>query len=171
LKARIHEELDGIFSDDMTRDITIEDLRNMKYLEQCIKESLRLYPSVPYIARQNSQPFTVENYEVPKDTTCLILIYFLHRDPNYFPNPEVFDPERFSSDSDNRHPYAFVPFSAGPRNCIGQKFALLEEKALLSSILRKYKIKSLLHRNEMKLDIAAILKPNSEIKIKFEERF
>ena len=144
----------------------------MKYLEQCIREALRLYPSVPYIARKNNETFVVGNYEIPKDTTCLLFFFMLHRDPHYFPNPEVFDPNRFSSDeSVGRHPYAYVPFSAGPRNCIGQKFAILEEKALIASILRRYSIQSLIHMNELKLDIAAILKPNSDIKMKFENRF
>lgn len=160
-------ELDHIFDGDKERDINLEDLRQMKFLEQCIKESLRLYPPVPYIARYSEEPFYADKYLIPPKTTCLILIYMLHRDPEFFPNPEVFDPDRFD---DVRHPYAYVPFSAGPRNCIGQKFALLEEKAFLASILRKFRITSLVHRNEIRLDFSAILKSKTEIKMKFDPR-
>jgi cytochrome P450 family 4 len=173
-KAKIHSELDAIFSDDMTRDITIDDLRQLKYLEQCIKESLRLYPSVPYVARNNNEPIRIDNYEVPARTTCMVFFYMLHRDPHYYPNPEVFDPNRFDTDATGgqpRHPYAYVPFSAGPRNCIGQKFALLEEKALLAAVLRRYDIRCLTQRHDLKLDIAAILKPNSNITMRFAKRF
>ncbi|CAG2107241.1 unnamed protein product [Medioppia subpectinata] len=174
VQAKIHKEMDGIFGDDMCRDITTDDLRQMRYLEQCIKEALRLYPSVPLIARQNEQDFSIGEHVIPKGSTCMVLFYMLHRDPKVFPNPEVYDPNRFASDGpdvQSRHPYAYVPFSAGPRNCIGQKFALLEEKALLAAILRRYRILCLIHRDQLELDIAAVLKPRSKIPMSFTKRF
>ncbi|CAG2107240.1 unnamed protein product, partial [Medioppia subpectinata] len=174
VQAKIHEEMDAIFHDDMCRDITTDDLRQMRYLEQCIKEALRLYPSVSYIAREANEDLTIGEHVVPKGTTCMVLFYMLHRDPKVFPNPEVYDPNRFVSDGpdvQSRHPYAYVPFSAGPRNCIGQKFALLEEKALLAAILRRYRIRCLIARHDLKLDYALILKPSSKIPMKFTKRF
>lgn len=63
----------------------------------------------------------LENYMIPADTNVTIFAYMVHRDPKIYSNPEIFDPERFSMDnSQKRHPYAYVPFSAGPRNCIGK---------------------------------------------------
>lgn len=122
-KAKIHEELDAIYGDDPTRDIKFDDLRQMKYLEKCIKEALRIYPPVLFIARKSTEEFKIKDYVIPVGTTCLVLFYQLHRDPKYFPNPEVFDPERFSTENSNtRHAFAYTPFSAGPRNCIGQRF-------------------------------------------------
>lgn len=122
VQAKIHEELDSIYAEDPDREIRFEDLREMKYLEKCIKETLRLFPPVLFIARHNTEEFTIKDKTIPAGTTCLVLFYQLHRDPKYFPNPEVYDPERFSPENSNgRHAFAYTPFSAGPRNCIGQR--------------------------------------------------
>ncbi|GFW86940.1 cytochrome P450 4V2 [Trichonephila clavipes] len=86
-----------------------------------IRESLRLYPSVPFIGRECYEPFRVLDHTVPSGSFCIILICELHLDPESFPEPEKFIPERFfPENSVGRHPYAFIPFSAGPRNCLAK---------------------------------------------------
>lgn len=79
---------------------------------------------------------------IPKGATIYVACYDLNRDPEVFPEPEKFLPERFLSDKEvfMKNPYCFLPFSAGPRNCIGQKFALLEIKCMMTKILRNFKL-------------------------------
>ena len=155
----------------LERQISIEDCRQMKYLDMVIKECLRLYPPVPFIARKITKQFTVKGLVLPEGCTCMVPVYLLHRDPVTFPNPEHFLPERFEGDSLNRaNPYAYVPFSAGARNCIGQKFAMLEMKIVLSSIIRKYKLKSLVHRDEVDTVMSVVTKADSPILIQFDKR-
>lgn len=114
----------------------------MKYLERIIKEVERLYPSVPLIARELHEDLKLpEDYIVPKGTQIVINMYSLHRDPTIWKNPETFNPDNFLPEAtQSRNPYAFVPFSAGARNCIGQKYAMLAMKITLSAILRQYQI-------------------------------
>ncbi|XP_017017316.1 probable cytochrome P450 4s3 [Drosophila kikkawai] len=111
----------------------------MPYLEAVIKESLRIYPSVPFFSRKVMEDLPVGKLTVPKGASISCLIYMLHRDPANFPDPERFDPERFLLNEKQMHPFAFAAFSAGPRNCIGQKFAMLELKTSLSMLLRSYR--------------------------------
>ncbi|XP_061396688.1 probable cytochrome P450 4s3 [Musca vetustissima] len=111
---------------------------NMPYLEAVIKETLRLYPSVPTFARCNTEDLQIGKLTVPKGTNVSILAHILHRDETHFPDPEKFDPQRFLDKSNKMHPFSYVAFSAGPRNCIGQKFAMLELKCSLSYLLRNF---------------------------------
>ncbi|KAL6262132.1 hypothetical protein P5V15_007231 [Pogonomyrmex californicus] len=119
--------------------LTMSALNEMSYLERCLKESLRLHPSVPFISRVLSEDVKMQSYLVPTGSVLHINIYDIHRDPNFWPNPEIFDPDRFLPEKiRNRHPYSYLPFSAGPRNCIGQRFAMLEMKAIMAPILYNF---------------------------------
>lgn len=159
IQARVQEELDGIF-DSADSPVTWEDLHQLKYTEMCIKEALRIFPPAPFISRKLKEDVVIENYRVPSGTTVELVIYKIHRDPTQFPDPEVFDPDRFLPENINkRHPYAYIPFSAGPRNCIGQKFAMLELKILVSSILRRFRVESVVPRDQLKLVPELILRP------------
>ncbi|XP_041971591.1 cytochrome P450 4C1-like isoform X2 [Aricia agestis] len=170
VQKKVIEELDDIFGKD-TRDATMEDLSAMKYLDLVIKESLRLYPSVPFIMRQTTQPCKLSNFEIPANTMCAIHIYDLHRNEKYFPDPEKFDPERFlPENSVGRHNYAYIPFSAGPRNCIGQKFAMMEMKSSLSSILRNFNIAPITKREDLCFNIDLVLRTTDPVHVKFIER-
>ncbi|XP_042241114.1 cytochrome P450 4C1-like isoform X2 [Homarus americanus] len=159
IQARVQEELDGIF-EDSDGPVTMADLREMKYLENCIKETLRLYPPVPSFSRELTEDLVIDNFLIPAGTTVSVMTYSLHRDPKQFPDPEKFDPDRFlPENARKRHPFAYVPFSAGPRNCIGQKFAMMELKVVLSKILRTFLVESVVSREKLRIYDQIVLKP------------
>ncbi|CAN8020263.1 unnamed protein product [Ixodes persulcatus] len=167
----IHQELDSIFGDDKVRQITSNDLKEMKYLECCLKESQRLYPSVPFIARTCKGNLVIAGNTVPKGATVQIPIYNLHRDETVFPKPEEFIPERFlPENAKGRHPFAYIPFSAGPRNCIGQRFAMMEEKIVVAHVLRNYKLRSLHHRDTIRVVAEMVLRPKNGLFVQFLPR-
>lgn len=109
---------------------------------------------------------------MPKGTTLLINMYMLHRDPEIWEDPDKFDPNRFLPENiHSKSPYAYVPFSAGPRNCIGQKFAHLELKTVLTAILRKWQVSSVMKPSEVKIGASLILRPlNGKIEVYFKPR-
>ncbi|KAI8438629.1 hypothetical protein MSG28_011061 [Choristoneura fumiferana] len=118
IQDKAAKEINDYFGD-TDRPIEMEDLANLRYLECCIKESLRIYPPVHFISRRLSEDVTLSNYHVPAGVECHISIFDLHHREDLFPNPSVFDPDRFLPENCvGRHPYAYIPFSAGPRNCI-----------------------------------------------------
>lgn len=129
-------ELEEIFQED-DRIPTMQDLRGMRCLEMCIREALRLYPSVPLFARSLGEDVKIGKHVIPAGCGIFFMPYSTHRLPHHFPDPHAFKPERFSPEnSEKRHPYAYLPFSAGPRNCIGYKFAMMEMKSMISGVLR-----------------------------------
>uniref|UniRef100_A0A1A9UU75 Cytochrome P450 n=1 Tax=Glossina austeni TaxID=7395 RepID=A0A1A9UU75_GLOAU len=140
-QQKAYEEVQQVLNKSKTEPITMKDLQNLKYLECVIKEALRLHPSVPLITRVSEEEFKIGNLTLPPNTQIVIPLHAVARDPKYFTNPDDFLPERFLLENTTKmHPFAFVPFSAGPRNCVGQKFAMLEMKMIVGKVLRDYEI-------------------------------
>ncbi|XP_045904160.1 cytochrome P450 4V2 [Micropterus dolomieu] len=168
--SKVQQELQEVFGTS-DRHVTTEDLKKLKYLECTIKEALRLFPSVPFFARSIGEDCHINGFKVPKGANAIVITYALHRDPRYYPEPEEFRPERFlPENSVGRPPYAYIPFSAGLRNCIGQRFALMEEKVILASILRKFNVEACQKREDLQPLGELILRPEKGIWIKLEKR-
>uniref|UniRef100_A0A182NTX5 Cytochrome P450 n=1 Tax=Anopheles dirus TaxID=7168 RepID=A0A182NTX5_9DIPT len=142
IQQKLFEELDQVLGESAkTAVLTNSMLQELKYLDLVIKESLRLVPPVPFIGRQLLEDMEMNGTIIPAGTMINLNIYNLHRNPKVFPEPDKFIPERFSDDNEiKRGPYDYIPFSAGSRNCIGQKYALLEMKVTIVKLLASYRI-------------------------------
>ncbi|XP_071111836.1 cytochrome P450 4F6-like [Haliotis cracherodii] len=136
-RRRVQTELDGVLND---RDsVTWGDLPTLEYLTLCLKESLRYHSPVPFIARQTEDVVNIGGVTLPTGTIVAVSIYNLHRHPDIWEEPDVFRPDRFHPDNMAKiDPFSFVPFSAGPRNCIGQNFAMNELKVVIGRILQRF---------------------------------
>nr|AHL88989.1 cytochrome p450 4V23 [Brachionus koreanus] len=171
VQEKLHSEIDSVLGNS-ERHLTNDDLKQLKYLDLVIKETLRLFPSVPYFGRTISEDCQIGEYKILQGETAVILAYMIHRDEKYYPDPEKFDPDRFLPENiKDRHPYAYIPFSAGRRNCIGQRFALMEEKVIIANILRRFKIKSIKTIDELEPVGDLIIHPNDGLPIQLKFRF
>ncbi|XP_044311371.1 cytochrome P450 4V2 isoform X2 [Varanus komodoensis] len=170
IQRKVHSELDEVLGDS-DHHITLDDLKQLRYLECVVKEALRLFPSVPLFSRTLSDDCCIRGYKISKGLDVVIVPYALHRDPDVFPEPEEFKPERFfAENSAGRSPYAYIPFSAGPRNCIGQRFAQIEEKAVLATILRHFSVQTKQRCTELCPVGELILRPKRGIWIQVKRR-
>lgn len=170
VQKKVQKELDDTFGQS-DRPVTMDDMKKLRYLEAVVKEALRLFPSVPFFARTVTEDCNIRGYAIPKGVNIIIVPFALHRDPEHFPEPEEFKPERFlPENASGRNPYAYIPFSAGLRNCIGQRFALMEEKVVLAAILRNFTVKANQNRDDIVLLGELILRPEDGIWIELEKR-
>ena len=135
LQEKCQAEVQSIMGDG--EQVEWDDINKFEYLTMFVKESMRLFPSVYGIARMIKKDVGV----IPKDSTAVISIITQHRNKHVWANPDKFDPERFSKENrQNIPPLAYIPFSAGPRNCIGQQFAMHEIKITLAHILQSFSV-------------------------------
>ncbi|CAH2049425.1 unnamed protein product, partial [Iphiclides podalirius] len=124
-------------------EISYEALSDLTYMDQTFSETLRMYPIVDPLQRnaQNDLKIPGTNVTVRKGLTVLVPVWGIHRDPKYYPNPDQFDPERFTRENEqNRHPCAYMPFGTGPRNCIGMRFAKVQSKVCIAKLLSKFRV-------------------------------
>lgn len=138
VQRKLQEEVDRCFTEN-GEEPSLADISKLKYLNCVISESLRLYPPAVRVERTACQDITLGNSGIKLTKGCAVVIpvYAMHHDSEYFPDPEKFDPERFSDENIGTvRPYSYLPFGAGPRNCIGMRFALQALKTCLLHVVR-----------------------------------
>ncbi|KAK1898421.1 Cytochrome P450 3A30 [Dissostichus eleginoides] len=173
-----HPEIQKILQEEIDETLpekdrpTYEAAMQMEYLEMVINETMRLYPIANRLERMAKSSVEINGVTIPKGTVIMVPIYTLHRDPDLWSEPEAFKPERFRKENKaNIDPYAFLPFGAGPRNCIGMRFALLMMKLALVEILQNFSFVTCKETDiPMELGVDELTTPKNPIKLKLVSR-
>jgi cytochrome P450 len=120
---------------------TLADLPKLPYTKQVMEETMRLYPPAWAVGRQTIEDDEIGGYRIPKKTDVMLFPFMTHRDPRFWDNPEGFDPDRFlPENAAKRHKFAFFPFAAGPRMCIGSAFAMMEMQLVLAMVVQRFRV-------------------------------
>lgn len=137
-EAKLHAELDAVADEAAP---SLQQMEQLAYTQQVINEALRLYPPGWLLSRRTLQPDVLSGYEIPAGANVLLPLYLLHRHPRYWHDPDTFRPERFAPDHEAERPrFAYMPFAAGPRHCIGETFALYEMLMHLHRVARHFRL-------------------------------
>jgi cytochrome P450 len=164
IQAKTQAEIDATLGENPPDFARIGQLR---YLEQVINETLRLYPPIHLGSRIAASDLEFQGYRIPAGQRVLYSIYLVQRDPRYWHNPTEFIPERFAPEQ-TRQPYTFLPFGGGARNCIGMAFAQVEAKVVLARILQKYILK--ITDQRVGLRMGATLEPRPGVRVEVQRR-
>lgn len=153
-----------------SKELSLDILNKLTWLDACIKESWRVYPVTPLIARQIYNPIMILGHNIPVGSTVIVHSFLLHRDPRYFPEPDTYRPERFLPDGPKYPSYAFVPFSAGSRNCIGWKYATMIVKVLVLLVLKNFHVESLDAEDQLRFISELVLHNADGLRLKITPR-
>ena len=149
---------------------TVEDLPRLRYTQMVLKESMRLYPPAWSISREAKEECEIGGYRVPAGAQLFIVQWVIHRDPRHFEDPEAFVPERWRDGYGERIPkYAYLPFGAGPRLCIGSSFAVMEATLLLATIAKRFRL-GLASGRRVVPQPSVTLRPRGGVEMRLEER-
>jgi cytochrome P450 len=121
--------------------LTYDQVQPLTFTRACLQEGIRLFPSAYATERATTGPFALRDYDLPPDQLVVVSPWTTHRHPEFWPDPERYDPTRFLGPS-NRPRYAYFPFGGGPRSCVGEQFAMLEAVTLLATFLRNRRVVS-----------------------------
>ncbi|XP_074960951.1 cytochrome P450 3A29-like [Phalacrocorax aristotelis] len=170
VQQRLQDEINANLPDKATP--TYNAIMQMEYLDMVVNESLRLFPPGGRIERVCKKTVELNGVTIPKGMVVMIPAYVLHRDPAYWPEPDEFRPERFSKESkDSIDPYTFLPFGAGPRNCIGMRFALLVMKVAMVALLQNFSFRTCKDTPiPLVLDTKGFMQPKQPIVLKMVPR-
>lgn len=157
LQAEVDQVLGG-------RTPSFEDVPRLTYTRQTFMEVLRLYPSSAFLVRASNQADQIGNYHLPANAVLLTFLYGVHHNPRVWDQPEVFNPERFTAENmNNQHAFAYVPFSAGPRKCAGNDFAMLEGTLAIAMIFQKYNL-NIIPNQTFEATMGATMHPKNGVK-------
>jgi len=153
--------------------LSYDTVGEMLYLDKVVSETLRINPPAIRTERRCTKPYILNGIEIKQDMIIGIPIYGIHHDERYYPNPNKFDPERFSPENKaQRNPMAYIPFGVGPRNCVGMRFALIEAKMAIANFLREFQV-SPCSKTEIPLKMQignGLLKPVNGVQLKVSKR-
>jgi len=139
VEQRLHTEIDAVLEG---RAPELADVPNLRYAEMVLAEALRLYPPAWAIGRMAVAPFELAGVQIPAKSICILSPYLVHRDSRWFPDPEKFDPERWTPEvRDSRTKFSYFPFGGGARVCIGERFAWMEGVIVLAALAQKWKLR------------------------------
>ncbi|NXK34917.1 CP3AL protein, partial [Piprites chloris] len=170
VQQKLLEEIDTVLPNKAP--LTYDAIMKLEYLDMTVNETLRMYPLGGRIERTSKKDVEINGVPIPKGIVVTIPPYVLHRDPQYWPNPEEFRPERFSKgNKESIDPYTYLPFGAGPRNCIGMRFALLTLKVAITSLLQHFTFQTCKETQiPIKLSSKGLLIPEKPIILKLVPR-
>ncbi len=150
---------------------TVEDVPRLAYTDRVLKEAMRLYPPAWMMVRLAAEECVIGGYRIPRRTSVLASQWVLHRDPRYYPDPERFDPDRWTETFQKNLPrFAYFPFGAGPRMCIGASFATMEATLMLAVLAQRFRFR-IADPTEKVLPLPSItLRPKSPVRITLSAR-
>uniref|UniRef100_A0A182W6U9 Cytochrome P450 n=1 Tax=Anopheles minimus TaxID=112268 RepID=A0A182W6U9_9DIPT len=169
--AKLQQEIDEAMERN-NGEITYDSINEMKYLDMCVKETLRKYPGLPILNRECTIDYPVPDSDIVirKGTQVIIPLLSISMNEKYFPNPELYSPERFDEATKNYDPDAYYPFGVGPRNCIGLRQGVLVSKIGLVLLLSKYNFRSTIPAKVKFAAITVGLTPESGFPMRIEHR-
>jgi cytochrome P450 len=167
VRERVYAEVDEVLGG---RDPRAEDMSALQYTGWVFEEAMRLYPPVWTISRTATRDDEVCGKPIPKGTTVMLSPYAMHRNPEIWPEPEKFRPERFHPDEVAKRPrYSYFPFGGGPRVCLGNRFAMMEAKIMMAMVIQRYRL-SVLPGQEIVAEPMITLRPRDGIQMGLERR-
>src|ERR1044071_5570531 len=167
VEARLHAEIDSVLQGKLP---TVADVERLTYTEMVFAEAMRLYPPVWVMSRRAVSSYKVGKYYVPARSIILLSQYVMHHDERYYPEPERFDPDRWTPEAKARRPkYAYFPFGGGPRMCVGEQFAWMEGILLIATLAQQWKLR-LVPGHPVKLQPLITLRPKHGMRMTIESR-
>jgi len=168
MMEKLRAEVDAAVGSD--RLPTFADLPKMPYSRMILQETLRIRPPAWQLPRTAIEDDEIDGHHIPAGTNLIGLIYMCHYHPDEWDNPEVFNPERFQSEkSEKRHKFAYMPFGAGQRKCIGMDFALMEGQLALAMVAQRYTLNKITE-NLAEPQLSTTLRPKGGVVVKLEKR-
>lgn len=167
IEEKLHNELMQVLGGRMP---TLEDIPQLSYTRMIIDETLRLYSPVAIIARDPLNDDIIDGFHIPAGSLITLTPYITHRHPDYWHNPEEFNPDRFLPDQErNRPKFSYYPFGSGPRICLGMHFALLEAVLVVADVAQQYRLRRIAGP-EIKPEFVGTLRPSMDVGMTLEQR-